>query len=397
MVALDDGKVDLTDSVETGKGIYYFGKVAMRDHNHHRGGYGTITVEEAIHASSNIGVSRVINENYKDNPARFINKLYEMNIADSLNLEIPGSAIPYIKHPDDAKSKWSNSSLPWMSIGYELNMPPIYTLNFYNAIANDGKLIKPIFVKAISKDGQPVKTFKTEIINKSICKSSTLKDIRSAMEGVVSGKKATAKDAYSPYVKIAGKTGTAQMFREQGYKAGGIARYVVSFCGYFPADNPQYTGIVVIKDPRYAYTSAGLMSGKTFKNIAERTMALKSEIRYKDVETDSITKLNMLPTAKDGNYKALQTVMKNVKIPLSGESDEWIETSKAEKEVNIKPLTINDNKIPDVRGMGLKDAIFLLENTGLQVQVQGRGKIVSQSILPGTEATKGRVITLHLQ
>lgn len=397
MVALDDGRVKMTDSIDTGTGIYSFSGTPMRDHNHHRGGYGKITVEEAIHASSNIGISRSIDEKYKKEPAYFIDKLYATKIADSLKLEIPGAAVPYIKHPLATGVKWSNTSLPWMSIGYELNMPPIYTLNFYNAIANDGKMLKPIFVKATSKDGQIVKTYKTEVLNRSICKSSTLKEIRSAMEGVVNGRLGTAKDAHSDQVKIAGKTGTAQMFREEGYKAGGVARYAVSFCGYFPADNPQYTGIVVLKDPRYAYTSAGLMSGKTFKAIAERTMALKSEVKPKDIEMDSISRLHILPEPKNGNYKALQTVMKNVRIPLTGESDQWVEVSVKENETHVKPQTIADNKIPNVRGMGMKDAVYVLESLGLSVQVNGRGKVVSQSITPGTEATKGRVITLELR
>lgn len=388
MVALDDGKVKLTDSIETGKGIYYYGKRAMRDHNHHKGGYGKITVEEAIHASSNIGISRVIEQNYGQNRADFVEKLYKTNIVDSIQIGLAGTAAAKIYHPKERPSM----SLAWTSIGYETQVPPIYTLRFYNAIANDGKMIRPILVKSVSKDGNIVETYKTETINRSICKSSTLDDLRQAMLGVVEGRLGTAKDVRSPHVRIAGKTGTAQISQgKSGYKAGGVAKYVVSFCGYFPADDPQYTGIVVIREPHYAYVSAGLMSGKTFKNIAERTIALKTDIKPGEIVLDSIALANIMPNYKTGNQEALKTVAKNVKLKLP------VEENNNKRDINN--LYVEEDihaLIPNVKGMGAKDAVYMLESYGLEVKLQGRGKVTAQSISPGTQAKKGNTITLNL-
>lgn len=389
MVALEDGKVKMTDSVETGNGIYYFGKRAMRDHNHHKGGYGKITVEEAIHASSNIGISRIIEENYRANRAEFIEKLHKMHIADSIKIDIPGAAAAKIYSPKERP----NMSLAWTSIGYETNMPPIYTLRFYNAIANDGKMISPIFVKSVNKDGQVVKSYKAETINRSICSSETLKKIQHAMLGVVEGKMGTGRNARSAHVRIAGKTGTAQISQgSRGYKSEGLTRHVVSFCGYFPADDPQYTGIVVIREPRYAYISAGLMSGKAFKDIAERTMALKSETKPKEITLDSIALASIAPTYKTGNMEALESVAKNLR--LMG----MLDNSNVTRQTDIyNYLDKNESKIPNVKGMGAKDAVYILESLGLNVAIEGKGKVIQQSIDPGTTARKGRYILLKLK
>ena len=383
MVALEDEKTQLTDSIQTGNGVYNFGKRVMRDHNHHKGGYGKLSVEEVIHASSNVGISRIIHENYKDNPAEFVDGLYRTKISEPMNIDILGAANAKIYHPKDRP----HMSLAWTSIGYETSMPPIYTLRFYNAIANGGEMINPIFVKGVYKDGRPVKIYKTETVNKSICKSSTLKDVQQALLGVVEAPKGTAKSSvYSEHVRIAGKTGTAQISQgNDGYKTDGVARYVVSFCGYFPADNPEYTMIVVIRDPRYAYISSGEISGTVFKKIAERTMALKSDTQVKKLTSDSIYMENIkfLPEIKHGDYKALQTVMKNVKLDMSGESDKWVKATVSENETKIEPIAFVANKIPDVRGMGAKDAVYLLEKEGLRVQLSGRGRVTKQNIAAG--------------
>ena len=399
MVALDDGKVQLTDSVQTGNGLYNFGKRTMRDHNHHKGGYGKLSVEEVIHASSNVGISRIIHENYKNNPAEFVEGLYRTKISEPMNIDIIGAANAKIYHPKDRPYM----SLAWTSIGYETSMPPIYTLRFYNAIANGGEMINPVFIKGVYKDGHPVKTYKTETINKSICKSSTLKDIQQTLLGVVEAPKGTAKSSvHSEHVRIAGKTGTAQISQgSEGYKAGGVARYVVSFCGYFPADNPEYTMIVVVRDPRYAYISSGEISGTVFKKIAERTMALKSNIKPEKLASDSVYMKNVaiLPESKSGNYKALQTVMKNVKLNLSGESDEWVTTSSENETqtIAIAPVHYTEGIVPNVVGMGAKDAVYLLENEGLRVRLSGRGRVTKQSVASGTRAQKGGVVELELK
>jgi len=397
MAALDDGKVKITDSIQTGNGIFRYANQEMKDWNANKGGFGRITIAEAIHVSSNIGISRMIVNAYGHNPSAFVDKLYEMKLNEPLNLEIPGSASPKIRHPKDKAKYWSSTTLPWMSIGYETQIPPIYTLAFYNAIANNGKYIRPFFVKSISKNGLIVKTFETETIKESICKPTTLRDIHEVLLGVLEGKMGTAKNVRSKYVRIAGKTGTAQISKGAlGYKTGGKT-HQVSFCGYFPAENPQYTCIVVIREPRIGYPSGGKMAGSIFKNVAERTMALKSNRKPNSFEPDSITKNPSKPFTKVGYYHALQTVMTDLQLPMGVKSGEWVKTISDENRTNVEPITVFNNVVPNLVGMGAKDAVFLLERMGLKVQVQGRGKIVSQSLKQGTFAKKGSVIMINFQ
>lgn len=397
MAALDDGKVKITDSIETGNGIFQYGDQKMKDWNVNHGGFHKISVANAIHASSNVGISRVIVNAYGHNPSAFVEKLYAMRLNERMNLEIPGSAKPHIRHPSNKTTYWSKTTLPWMSIGYETQIPPIYTLAFYNAIANDGKLIRPFFVKAISKNGLVVQAFETETINPAICKPTTLRDIRTTLLGVLEGKYGTAKNVRSKYVRIAGKTGTALISKGAlGYQAGGKT-HQVSFCGYFPADDPQYTCIVVIREPRHGYPSGGLMSGSVFKNVAERVMALKSNMKPANFKQDTAFVIPGFPSGKLGNYKDLQTVMNDVQLPIVGQSADWVTTFTEKRQTRVEPLSLSKYLIPNLHGMGAKDAVYLLERLGLYVQVQGRGKVISQNRQPGTVAQKGQAIMLTLE
>jgi cell division protein FtsI (penicillin-binding protein 3) len=397
MVALDDGKVKITDSIETGNGLFAYGNAIMRDHNANKGGFGKISVANVIHASSNVGISRIIFNAYGHNPSAFVDKLYEMKLNEKMNLEIPGDAGPKINHPHDKSKYWSATKLPWMSIGYETQIPPIYTLAFYNAIANNGKYIRPYFVKTISRNGQVIKTFTTETIKESICKPTTLRDIREVLLGVLEGKMGTAKNVHSKYVRIAGKTGTAQISKGSlGYKEGGKT-HQVSFCGYFPADNPQYTCIVVIREPRIGYPSGGKMAGSVFKNVAERTMALKSNRSPMTFDIDSTCKKPEKPYTKVGYYNALQTVMTDLKLPLENKSAKWVKTVIDSSGIKLESIAVSQNGVPNLHGMGAKDAVYLAERLGLNVQVQGRGKLVEQSLKAGIPAKKGQTILLKFE
>jgi cell division protein FtsI (penicillin-binding protein 3) len=397
MAAIDEGRVKITDTVNTYNGEFKYGNRTMTDHNVNHGGYHKITVAQAIYGSSNIGISRAIVKAYGRNPSEFVNKLYSMKLNERMHIEIPGAAGPVIKHPNDKSHEWSNTTLPWMAVGYETQIPPIYTLAFYNSIANDGVMIRPFFVKSISKNGQIIKQFKTEIINPSICKPSTLKDIRFTLLGVVENKMGTAQNVKSKYVRIAGKSGTAQISQGKiGYKNGGT-KYQVAFCGYFPYENPLYTCIVVMREPSKGYPSGGGMTGKVFKNIAERVMALNSNRKPSQVNPDSIDYIHFNPITKVGYYKAIQTVMNNLNLKLDVNSTDWVKTYTDEKRTHFNPIVVTKNVVPDLNGMGAKDAVFILENMGLNVQVQGRGKVISQNIKPGTFARKGRSVLINLQ
>jgi cell division protein FtsI (penicillin-binding protein 3) len=397
MAALDEGRVKMTDTINTYNGQYKFGNRTMTDHNANHGGFHKITLAQAIYGSSNIGVSRAIVKAYGQNPAEFVDKLYSMKLNERMNLDLPGSAPPFIRHPNDKSHEWSNTTLPWMSVGYETQVPPIYTLAFYNSIANDGKLIRPFFVKSIRKNGQIVKEFTTEVINPAICKPTTLKLVRSALLGVVEDEIGTGKPVYSKYVRIAGKSGTAQISHgKEGYKAGGT-KHQVAFCGYFPYDKPQYTCIVVMREPNIGSPSGGHMSGSVFKNIAEKTMVLNSNRKASHVDNDSIREKYLMPVAKSGYYKALQTVMTNLNLPLAANSTDWAKVNTNENETHVRSILVSRNVIPDLTGMGAKDAVFILENMGLNVQVQGLGKVISQDQKPGSIARKGTSVQINLQ
>ncbi len=397
MAALDDGKVKMSDTINTFNGQYMFGNRTMTDHNANHGGFHKITLAQAIYGSSNIGVSREIVKAYGKNPGAFVDKLYAMKLNEKLNLEIPGTASPNIRHPNDKSHTWSPTTLPWMSVGYETQIPPIYTLTFYNAIANNGIMVKPVFVKSISKNGQIVKEFKTEIINPAICKPSTLSEIRSALLGVLEDKLGTAQNVRSKYVRIAGKSGTAQISQGKGGYKTGVTKHQVAFCGYFPYEKPLYTCIVVMREPAKGYPSGGHMSGSVFKNIAERVMALNSNRKPSHIDTDSVEDKDLCPMIKVGYYKAIQRVMNELNVPLASASTDWVKTFANEKQTMVEPITVSNKVVPNLQGMGAKDAVFILENMGLNVQVQGRGKVISQNMKPGTFAKKGSSVMINLQ
>ncbi len=394
MAVLDDGKAKITDTINTGNGLWKVANRIMRDHNANRGGYGNITLAEAIHASSNVGVSKTILKAYGNNPAEFVEKIYKMKINEYMDMEIPGTAKPTIKHPKKNPDTWSKTTLAWMSIGYETQIPPIYTLAFFNSIANDGVLIRPRFVKEIRKNGQVIKTFDTYVINPQICKPTTLRTVQETLLGVIEGKKGTAHNVKSNIVRIAGKTGTAQISKgKSGYKEGGKL-YQVSFCGYFPADNPQYSCIVVIREPHNGYPSGGRMAGSVFKSIAENVMLKKSEFHPEDIQKDSTVRINLVPDVKSGYNEANSYVMNSMKIEYKDVKSEWVNTTKKDSLLQDSPLAISKGIIPDVSGMGAKDALYLFNSMGLKVRISGRGKVISQNRKPGSRAVKGDTVNL---
>lgn len=395
MAALDDGLLSENDTIDTGNGLYSFFGQVMKDHNAERGGYHKISVAQAIWYSSNVGVSKAIYNAYRNNPGAFVDKLYSMKLNQRMHFDIPGSGRPHIKHPNDKNSIWSNTSLPWMSIGYEVGMPPIYTLAFYNSIANGGKMIRPYLVRSVQRDGKVLKSFTTETINEAICKPTTLTKIRAMLEGVVT--KGTGKSVASPFVKIAGKSGTAQISKgSAGYKSNGVT-HQVSFCGYFPADNPRYTVICVIRQPQIGIASGGHMAGAVVKDIAELVYAKKITVTPTEIaKTNNAPKI---PAVKGGNYNEVQTVLARLAINFMGDKGnyKWIQTQSDASSVQIRPMDNRRNSVPNVVGLGAKDAVYLLENIGLRTQLLGRGKVVAQSLAAGAYPQKGQTVILSLQ
>ena len=404
MVALDDGVVDNTYSVDTGNGIWEMYGAKMRDHNWHKGGYQVLTLPQTLERSSNIGISRIIDKYYSKNPEKFVQGIDRLGLRTDLQLPLVGAAAPRIRMPKKNERgqyvNWSKTALPWMSIGYETQIPPISTLTFYNAIANNGVMVRPRFVKSVMKDGEVIREFPTEVIKPSICKEKTLREIQTILEHVVS--QGLGKKAGSKLFKVAGKTGTAQISKGTGGYKSGRMNYLLSFAGYFPADNPRYSCIVCIQKSGLP-ASGGGMSGVVFHEIAEGIMAQDVKLDITDAR-DSISIL--IPDVKNGNLLAADYVLSHLGIS----SNKWWNGSYANgnpiwgsvghngKNVQLAKLPVyNERHVPNVMGMGARDAVYLLESRGVKVRIEGRGKVVSQSLPAGHEIKKGEVCSLKME
>lgn len=389
LVALDDEKVNLSDTIDTGDGWKVYYNRTMRDAHKIRD--GKITCREAFQLSSNVGISKIIYDAYKDHPEKFIEKLYDISLNKSLGIEIAGESNPVIKHPD-IKQYWYGTSLPWMSIGYELSLTPLQILSFYNSIANRGKMMKPLFVKEIQQGGKTLEVFEPVVINKSICSSSTIDTLQSLLEGVV--EVGTAKRIKNSVYKIAGKTGTAQIAnRNQGYDK---KNYNSTFVGYFPAESPQYSCIVVISKPTAGYYYGSSVAAPVFKEISDKVYANSLNIHY--INDEEEIKLSA-PLVKAGNQKDLQVFYHDLGFVFdsANSTNEWVASSFHNDKIKLESKNITTETIPNVKGMSVKDAIFLLESIGLNPKIKGRGIVKHQSIKAGTPITKGREIILILK
>jgi cell division protein FtsI (penicillin-binding protein 3) len=357
----------------------------------HEGGYGKISVQRVFEVSSNVGTSKLIQKYYGKNPQQFIDRIAKFHINKPLDLEIYGEGLPRIKTPKD--KDWYGTTLPWMSIGYECRLTPLQILTFYNAIANDGKMVKPLFVKEIRKHGRLVKKMSVQVISESICSKQTIKKAKKMLEGVVEN--GTASNLKNATYKIAGKTGTAQIANEKyGYKYESKVSYQASFCGYFPADNPKYSCIVVVNAPSNNVYYGNLVAGPIFKEIADKVYATNLKIHPPLTEEKQLA---LVPISKNGNKEDLQKVLEKLNVKSEGRTNEaWVKTHAKENTVEIESINISSNVIPNVVGMSLKDAVFILENKGLLVKVIGKGTIRNQSIPAGQPIVKGNIITLEL-
>ena len=379
LVALDDGVVDTSYVINTGCGVMKMHGANMKDHNWHHGGYGPINVARALEVSSNIGVSYVIDKYYGHNPRKYVEGLYRVGIGQDLKLPIVGYLPPNIRMPDTKTTNrslyWSKTTLPWMSIGYETQIAPINTVTFYNAIANNGRMMRPRFVKRFMKDGQVVLETQPEVIKEQIAKPQTIKTMQTVLRHVVS--QGLGKKAGSHSFQVSGKTGTAQVAKAGGYKSGTV-EYWLSFCGYFPSDDPRYTCIVCIKKMGLP-ASGGLMSGGIFHNISEGVMAKKLKLRVEDAR-DSLSVL--VPDVKAGNTEAATYVLGKLGINAS--------------KMSLSDRKTEAHRMPDVKGMGARDAVYQLERMGVKVKLHGTGWVKRQDIAPGTILKPGMLCTLEL-
>ena len=392
MVALEDGLASLDQIVDTRGGKHKFYDRWMRDS--HEGGYGQITLRRALEVSSNTGISQAIDNAYKSDPKRFVEGLRGLGFGSTLGIRIPGEGMPVLRGPEDKKS-WSGISLPWMSIGYEVSNTPLRMLTFYNAIANNGRMVQPQFVRSISRDGKVVERFPPVTLKDRICSDATLQQIRSVLEGVVDS--GTAVNLRSAHFRIAGKTGTAQIASDKaGYKVNGVS-YQASFVGYFPAGAPRYTCIVVVSSPSMRGVYGNVVAGPVFREIADKIYSNRLEMQTTVAQTDSVFHT---PISFGGNRADLLTVLDGLNIPAHVEGDsEWATTQATDSSVVVAPRAVPDEStgmMPNVVGMGLRDAMYILENHGLRVRLTGSGMVKRQSPAPGTRPLKGSTVTLEL-
>jgi len=395
IVGMEDGYLNLNDTVNTGSGELKLYNITLKDSK--KGGHGVLTLQQAFETSSNIGVSALINKYYKKQPQKFVDRLYSMRLNKPLGLEIQGEVAPYIKYPE-SKKIWSGVTLTYMSIGYEVQMTPLQILSFYNAVANNGKMVKPKFVNSVNDHGREVITFPTVVLNSSICSMATIKKAKKMLEGVV--ERGTAVNLKNGSCKLAGKTGTAQIANKtEGYKgtAGHSGTsYVSSFVGYFPADNPKYSCIVVVNSPSNSLYYGNVVAGPVFKEIADKIYATSVDMQ----KAMAVNKNNhTVPVSKDSHKDDLDYVLKNLNIKTSFQGNlgtKWVKTSATTNGVNYMGQKIVKKQIPNVVGMGLKDAMYILENMGVDVEIAGRGVVKEQSILAGTSIKKGMKIKLGL-
>ncbi|GAB5417713.1 MAG: penicillin-binding protein [Crocinitomicaceae bacterium] len=385
MAVLEDDKYRLSDKVNA-KGYYKFYNKTFTDSD--PGGYGQITVQTAFEKSSNV-FTEIIHSAYKDRPSQLIRRLKSFGLAQKLDIPIQGEKKPTLYEPGD--SEWSGLSLPSMAIGYEVQQTPLQTLAFYNAVANDGTFMRPQFVKEIHRGGDKVKTFKPDVMIDKVCSDMTLKAVQKCLKGVML--RGTGRKINSANFSIAGKTGTARILNDQNTSAD-AKKYQASFVGYFPAEDPIYSCIVVVSAPSKDIYGA-VVSGTVFNAIANKVYA--SALKYHKPVNVGRKKLEVMPISADGYSRDLVNVYGLLGIPYSqSEESNWVFTRAKDTKVELEKRYAGKNTVPNVKGMTARDAVYLIERAGMKVEISGSGKVRTQSLQAGSPAVRGKRMEITL-
>jgi cell division protein FtsI (penicillin-binding protein 3) len=383
---LEERDMRLSDSINTGDGELKFYKETVRDHK--PGGYGTISLQEAFEKSSNIAIAKLIDETFKENPQRFLDYLKTMGLTQPLGFQMIGEGKPNIL----PLNQWSGITLPWMAYGYGLEFTPLQILTLYNAVANDGKMIRPLLVRSIRKADKEISKYQTSVISNKICSDETLRKVKILLEGVV--ERGTASNINNANYKIAGKTGTAQMLKDGRY----IRKYYTSFAGYFPADKPKYSAIVVMDNPKGYRQYGSDVAAPVFKEIADKIFALDLNMHEKYALAEQ-PEMGVFPVVQAGKKEELSLMLNYLGISNhTNELDvEWVRADIDNNSIEWKANEKQAGLVPNVQGMTLRDALYLLENAGLQVVVKGHtGRVNTQSQTPGIRALKGSTIKIEV-
>lgn len=406
MAMLEDGFISLDDTIQLERGTTEFFDQTLVDASPYSASIDSTSIRHAFEISSNVGIAKLVDKYYgkkerinrNQGAERFVQRLKDFNLHLPTGIEIDGEAKPYIKEAYSSDHQWSGTTLPWMAIGYELQMTPLQMLTFYNAIANDGELVKPYLVSEIQRFGETIKTFKPTILKRKIASTNTLETIHELLDSVVT--RGTAYKLKSDEYNFAGKTGTAQVgYRRTERGQTFIRGYQASFVGYFPTEAPMYSIIVLINKPRRGGYYGSDVAGPVFREIADYIYATEMKLHEPlNNVPKPILAGKQLPTYDAGTREDMLKVLNFLEIPFYGSPSEEIVTLRAESDsLMVLNRTISKNNVvPSVVGLGLRDALYVLENKGLRVEVEGFGKVARQSLLPGTRAG-GQTIKIFLQ
>ena len=389
IVALEEGIVKPDDLINTGDGSINYADRTM--HDSEEDGFGTISVKEAFEVSSNVGISKIIYNEYRNKPQEYVDKLKELRLDQKLGLEISGEGSPVLK--DVTSPGWSGVSLPWMSIGYGVSYTPLQILTLYNAVANEGKMVKPKFVKEVRQTGETIEKFNSHVLKERIASGNTISQVNDMLVGVVEN--GTAENIYTPSYEIAGKTGTAQVANTKfGYLSETGINYNASFAGYFPANNPKYSMIIVVHNPKgYQYTG-NLVAAPIFREISDKLFARHINLPSKKLDKPVMASL---PTFRAGNYNDILKIYEQFDYYTSNKpTTQWVSTAVKADTVRFQDREFVQNLVPNVVGMSLKDALYILENSGMEVEFEGTGTVRRQSIRPGLRIKPGQKIVLEL-
>lgn len=392
MAAMNDGNVKPEDEIDTGNGVTYFYGKRMSDSNADEGGSGILKTSEIFEVSSNVGTALTIKNAFGENQQGFLDALERIGVQSATGVRLAGESQPLV-YENVGDGRWSGLSLTQMSIGYEVTQTPLQTLTLYNAVANGGTSLRPQLVERLENNGQVVKTFKPEVLKQTICSTRVLDACQSMLKRVADPEgNGTAQYIFakSPY-RVAGKTGTARIAGPNGYDG----RYRASFAGYFPAESPRYSCIVVIADTKSGVYYGSSIAGPVFRELANKVYA--TDPSFHTTSAGLLAEKCKLPGSKDGAQTDLMQLYQALEMPyLGGSSGDWVTVTTGDSVAVLSPRSIEANRVPDVRGMGLRDALYLLENAGLQVKTLGMGTVRRQSIAPGSDLTTSQAITLEL-
>lgn len=386
MAVLEKNQLDLDKSdIKIGNGRYKVYDRVVKDAHFTA---SKLSAREIFEKSSNVGTVKLVEKHYKKNPEEYIERLYSFGLLDKLNIDIIGEPTPMIKSPSD--EDWYGTTLAWTSHGYESKLTPLQILAFYNSVANDGKLLKPIFIEKIVGQNNKEILFHPQVIKSSICSRESVNKLQSLLEGVV--KVGTAKRPFKGSLyEVAGKTGTAVT----NYSASGVTKkkYRSSFVGYFPADNPRYSCIVVITNPRQNGIYGSATAAPVFRKISDRVYTLDKELRTELITNNKPVNLN----TKNGREKEIVTVSENLNIMSNTKgSNNYVSARIKKNELQVRPLKELSDNLPNVKGLTIKDALYILERKGLKVSVKGKGRVVRQSLRPGIKIIRGKQIEIIL-